>query len=692
MRYLGKLLREHTTIYVLLSIFSIFISGKTLAEPISITIDDCHKIYKYLKSINDPANKKNHPSLLVSHIDAVSKKIFKQKEQKEQRIDFVELQFIFSHTHKHPNLPTKTVLPYTYQGTTWHFKPKRSLNHNNMKWKMKYIITLNFFLEILQKTEEEGCAEMHTALKLFMSTPQLQRFITHIKAECMHRHSIAITPPVEQWHPQANTGDSQHRHISENNPRHAYLPDQQQEHFATSPASSISATLTMEQDHTSTSPTPTACTEKDTDTQPLRLDLLPSTPPPKTISHNPSSQPEICYKKKNEKTLHKNDSSEKKCLFDEIPDPLSENISTLNIGDQNENKTPECIPSQSTDITSQCAYTSTLEHKENTTIKDILSQENVASTTINIHSLDNTLENLSIHSPNGKNVFSIISTKAKIVDTENILDKNELDFFFENVSVQPKKLWADDHKNHLREITYIQKIAVFAKGNDQNTKTEFRVHLKNDDQCINKIMSLCNTNTPEKIAKKHFIIPSTHTTAHLKYHNNITSKTSQCFYIVDPHTELNVEFLRKRYSVVCAAATDISRHQFSMLAKSLDIDTSHDNTYGTKLPDNYLAIAKMCCILTNWKDDIDIDEDEDEDEDDYNMEIEEARNIITQDISGIKCASPAGKYKIIKTDDIVKRTKYLDFSSPVIYIIHVLDLSPDNQEDIQHAISFLEHN
>jgi len=66
-------------------IFCIFISGKTLAAHDAITLEDCHKIYSYLKNLYDPSNKKEYAEQLVYHLQKVCIKIFdknlpKQKE------------------------------------------------------------------------------------------------------------------------------------------------------------------------------------------------------------------------------------------------------------------------------------------------------------------------------------------------------------------------------------------------------------------------------------------------------------------------------------------------------------------------------------------------------------------------------------------------------------------------------------
>ncbi|MDP0589833.1 MAG: hypothetical protein QS748_11835 [Candidatus Endonucleobacter bathymodioli] len=696
MQYIANTLRKYTTTYVLFVILSTFISEKTLAEPVSITIDDCRKIYAYLKNIHVDIRKEDHPVELVKHIHHVSKNIFIKKRHKQKAITLKELQNIFSNTDTPPSLPTGTVLPYRHMGYTWTYTAKR----NTTK---KCILTLNFFLEILQKTEEEGCAKMHMALNLFMRTPHLQRFITQIKAECMTHTSIASTPSVEQGHPQVDTGDSQYGNTSENNPQHAHRPDQQQENFITSPAYSIPATLNMEQDHTNTSSPTIACTEKTTETQPLRLDLSSTAEKYaslKTTTKELSQQIGAYDKEQHEKTLNQNKSNENNCFFGDIPKSLAEDISILDIGYQNENKIPVSCP-ESKCTPPQSADTPTRKHKENTHRDDFIKQHYTVEAT-KPDKTDNNISShpcykISIHSHDDKKSFRIMTTEVKLANTKNDIDRTELDFFFAPHQPQP-----EPEKNHysqlrtlLPKMTYIQKTAVFAKCDDQNTETAFIVRIKKDGQCLKEIMHTCiNRNShPEGRVQCSSIIPVRCTTTHLKTQNTETSQLPQHVHTLEPHSKLNKQFLINKYTVICTATENDLRNQFTIPPYSADRDTAYQNTHTEKLFDshkNYLSIAQMTCTRTSCNNqtnnsDYSCPNKNDDDDMDYTKTT-------NQDIIDTDFITTADQYKIDDKDTDVNCKTTVNILEPLINIIYFLPLNANNQQDVKDAMRFLYEN
>jgi len=183
MQCLDYLLRKNIITYVLPVIFCIFISGKTFAATVTITIEDCHKIYTYLKNLYDPSNKKEYPEQLVDHLRKVCINIFDKNLPEKERIKLKEIHHILLSIEVHPDLPATTVIPFQYKDTLWRYIAYKQQN--------EVIVMINFFLALLQKTEEEGCSKMHQALQLCMHTSNLQRFVTHIKAECMPPQALS---------------------------------------------------------------------------------------------------------------------------------------------------------------------------------------------------------------------------------------------------------------------------------------------------------------------------------------------------------------------------------------------------------------------------------------------------------------------------------------------------------------------
>ncbi|MDP0589831.1 MAG: hypothetical protein QS748_11825 [Candidatus Endonucleobacter bathymodioli] len=182
MPYLSNLLRKHTTRYVLLIICYIFISGKTLAGDVTITLDDCKNIYSYLKNLknSDPNSTEQHHYILAMHLYTLCLNIFNNKLPKQERIKFKDLEVSLLHANILPYISRDTIIPYTYGDRTLTFMA----HHINLN--RESILTFNFFLGLIQLPKEVGSAKMHLALKSCLDTPQLQRFITQIKEEFIH--------------------------------------------------------------------------------------------------------------------------------------------------------------------------------------------------------------------------------------------------------------------------------------------------------------------------------------------------------------------------------------------------------------------------------------------------------------------------------------------------------------------------
>ncbi|MDP0588439.1 MAG: hypothetical protein QS748_04320 [Candidatus Endonucleobacter bathymodioli] len=381
---------------------------------------------------------------------------------------------------------------------------------------------------------------------------------------------------------------------------------------------------------------------------------------------------------------------------------MPESISTLNIEDPNENKTPGSYTGlKFTPL--QDDVEPNLQLKENTNIENSSPKDHAVSSTRGYTTSDagdlEPLYQLSIRSPDGKTAFQMIHTKAELIDTSKDLDRTELEFFFANVRLEPSKVWTDRLKNNLRKNTYIQKIAVFAKSNDQETEAKFLVRLKNDYQCIKSTMNLCTLNHPDRRCKQSFIIPSIHTTTHLKTQDSAASKTSRCFYISGSYSKFNEEYLRSRYSIISPETQSINletqslRHPFSILPYSEDVDATCEKQHGEKLFDtqkNYLAITQMACIRTNWNPYSNLSEFSCPIDDDYDDVVTDGTNTTHQQIIGTDYTTTAGQYKLIDTDLIEKNTKCLCTFSPVISIIFFLNLDPNIEKDRLSAIHFLD--
>ncbi|MDP0589828.1 MAG: hypothetical protein QS748_11805 [Candidatus Endonucleobacter bathymodioli] len=663
MRFLGNRLSKDMAKYVLLCAYYILISEQTFAAPETITEENCRSIYLHLKNLNNPNDEKTPGEQLLSYLSKLCTKIFDKNLPRKEKIKRKYLYPVLSNSNMYPQLSERTIMAYTYKTNSHPTTTIRASSPPNKR--KKHIVTINFFLVLLQK--EEGVAAMFQTLQSCMHNKKLHMFVKRINEECLPLYSIARVLPLEKKCLQAGTGDSLHGHTSENHlpsPQPTQHPVPQQTHSLEIPTLTTPQRLTTEQHYPNTS------LPQDTDTHSTYLDLTSTAKKdesPKAITPTLSQQPGTY-----DTEPYENEFNGKKHLTYSTPHLLSEDMARLNIEHLNG------------------------KHKENTTIENDSSKDNEVLSTIIYHTLDrgklDTLYPLAVYNPDGKTDYQIISTEAKLVDTNNDLDRTELDFFCAHANLKPEKVWSDSLKKRLREITYIQKIAVFAKCKCQNTEVEFMVHLNNDKQYIQKIMDIA-----KRSAEKRFLVPSIHTTTHFKTTHTAISKISRCFYIVEPRPIFSNQFLINKYPIICAAKVKTYLKPFSIQPCSVYIDATYKNTHEENLFDshkNYLAIAQMACIRTNYNSQIDPSEDATVDSQPLNQNNEDEDQETDGTIGTVRTTT-AGLYRTDDAntadtiaDSIIKKTKYLIVFVPVIYIIYFLDLDA-NIQNIQLAIRFL---